>query len=307
MMQYQSLLPIFVFFIIGILLRLFGLANREQSAFLFRVVLYVTLPALVFLAIADAELTRRTVFLPVAGFVVNLVCVAAAIFYVRTTKLADYRAGALVLGAGITNMLFVFPFVVAVLGQSALADAILFDLGNAVFVGTIAYSTTLHFGKVKSASVTFFLLKTMRAPIFVSVAAGIVTNLFHLSVPAVASNILSPLGATTIPLVLMAVGISFSTKGLIGALPVVTLLLRMPFGLIVGALVAWVLGFEGLTAAVIVISAAAPIGFSSVTLASIGGLDTEQATSALSLSVAIGMVSTTLLLISAVQWLRLGG
>ncbi len=305
-MPYQSLLPIFVFFLIGILLRFFGLANREQATFLYRFVFYVTLPALVFEAIADAELTRRTILLPVAGFVVNLVCVTAGILYSRTKNLADNQAGALVLGAGITNMLFVFPFVLAVLGRSALADAIMFDLGNAVFVGTIAYSVSLHFGKTKAASVASFLLKTLRSPIFVSVAAAITVSTLHLSVPEIAINILSPLGAMTIPLVLIAVGISFSTVGLLGPLPTVTLLLRMPLGLIVGALVAWTFGFEGVTAAIIVVSAAAPIGFSSVTLASIGGLDTEQAASALSLSIAIGMVSTTLLLIAAVRWLGPG-
>jgi len=305
-MPLQTLLPIFVYFLIGFLLRYRGIANRDQADFLFRVVLYVTLPALVFLAIADAELSHRTILLPVAGITVNLVCAIAAIFYVRTMKLENHRAGAIVLGAGITNMLFVFPFVLSVLGQAALADAILFDLGNAVFVGTIAYSISFYFGKSKAASGASLLLKTIRAPIFVAVAAALIVNTFHISIPTFASEILSPLGAVTIPLVLIAIGISFSTAGFSGRLPVVTILLRMLLGFIVGLLIVWAFGFAGATAAVIVVSAAAPIGFSSVTLASIGELDTEQAAAALSMSVAIGMISTTLLLMVAVRWLGPG-
>jgi predicted permease len=296
-MPYQSLLPIFVFFVIGILLRSFGLADREQSAFLFRIILYVTLPALVFLAIADAELTRRTVLLPVLCFVINLVCTFVAIVYARTANLDDRHAGTLILGAGITNMLFVFPFVLATLGRAALAEAILFDLGNAVFVATVAYSLAIRFGKSRVATVTSFLFKTLRSPIFLAVAAGIVANILDWSVPEIAKEILSPLGAATIPLVLIAIGISFSIVGLFGRLPIMTLLLRMPLGLIIGMLIVWTLGFEGLTAAVIVVSAAAPIGFSSVTLVSIADLDIEQAASALSISIAVGMISTTLLLI----------
>ena len=65
-MPLQTLLPIFAYFLLGFMLRYFGLAPSAHAAFLFRVVLYVTLPALVFLAIADAVLSRRTILLPVA-------------------------------------------------------------------------------------------------------------------------------------------------------------------------------------------------------------------------------------------------
>ena len=304
-MPLQTLLPIFVYFLIGFLLRFSGLARSEQAAFLFRLAFYVTLPALVFLAIADAELSRRTILLPVAGITVNIVCAMSAILYVRLTKLDNRRAGAVVLGAGIMNTLFVFPFILSVLGQVALAEAILFDIGNAVFVGTIAYSVTVYFGKAKTASAVSYLFKTIRAPIFVAVVAALIINAFQISVPTIAHNILSPLGSATIPLVLIAVGISFSTVGLAGPLTVVTVLLRMLLGLIAGLLIAWAFGFEGLTAAVVVVLAAAPIGFNSVPMASIGELDTEQAAAALSVSIAIGMVSTTLLLFAALRWLGL--
>jgi len=304
-MPLQTLLPIFVYFLIGFLLRFSGLARSEQAAFLFRLAFYVTLPALVFLAIADAELSRRTILLPVAGITVNIVCAMSAILYVRLTKLDNHRAGAVVLGAGIMNTLFVFPFILSVLGQVALAEAILFDIGNAVFVGTIAYSVTVYFGKAKTASAVSYLFKTIRAPIFVAVVAALIINAFQISVPTIAHNILSPLGSATIPLVLIAVGISFSTVGLAGPLTVVTVLLRMLLGLIAGLLIAWAFGFEGLTAAVVVVLAAAPIGFNSVPMASIGELDTEQAAAALSVSIAIGMVSTTLLLFAALRWLGL--
>jgi malate permease and related proteins len=302
-MPYQLLLPVFVFFIIGALLRSFGLASRDQGAFLFRIVLYVTLPALVFLAIANAELTGRAILLPVCAFMINVVCTIGAMIYARALKLENRQAGAVVLGAGITNMLFVFPFVLATLGQAALAEAILFDLGNAVFVATVAYSLALYFGERSAGTVTAFLFKTLRSPIFLAVSLAIIVNISDWPVPETVVDILSPLGRATIPLVLIAIGVSFSAAGLFDRLPVVTLLLRMPLGLLIGALLTWAFGFESLMATVIVVSAAAPIGFSSVTLASIADLDTEQAASALSVSVAVGMISTTaLLLVTARLW-----
>jgi len=302
-MPLKTLLPIFTYFLIGFLLRYLGIARSEQAAFLYRLVFYVTLPALVFLSIANAELSRRTILLPVAGITVNLACAFAALIYVRMTKLGNKQAGAVVLGAGITNMLFVFPFIFAVLGQAALADAILFDLGNAIFVGTLAYSISLYFGEAESTSALSYVFKTVRAPIFVAVAAALVINAQDISVPAIADDILSPLGSATIPLVLIAVGISFSTAGISGPLTLATIFLRMLLGLIAGLIIVWTFGFAGVTAAVVVVSAAAPIGFNSVPLASIGKLDTKQAAAALSVSVAIGVVTTTLLLVIAVQWL----
>jgi predicted permease len=129
---------------------------------------------------------------------------------------------------------------------------------------------------------------------------------FQIPVPAIAENILSPLGSATIPLILIAVGISFSIAGLSARLTVATVLLRMLLGLITGLLIVWGFGFSGVTAAVVIVLAAAPIGFNSVSLASIGKLDTEQAAAALSVSVAIGLVSTTLLLIIALRVLGAG-
>jgi predicted permease len=305
-MPLDTLLPIFAYFLIGFLLRFRGLAGSEQAAFLFRLAFYVTLPALVFLVISGAEFERRTIFLPIAGITVNLVCTAAAIFFVRMTKIDNRQAGAVVLGAGIMNTAFVFPFVLSVLGQSALAEAVLFDLGNAVFVGVFAYSISLYFGNAQAESKGSYLFKTIRAPIFVAVAAALIVNVFQIPVPAIAENILSPLGSATIPLILIAVGISFSIAGLSARLTVATVLLRMLLGLITGLLIVWGFGFSGVTAAVVIVLAAAPIGFNSVSLASIGKLDTEQAAAALSVSVAIGLVSTTLLLIIALRVLGAG-
>lgn len=301
-MPFETLLPIFAYFLVGFLLRTFGVASGEQAAFLFRLVFYVTLPALVFGAISDAELTRRTMLLPIAGTTVNLVCAAAAIFYVRATKTDNRKAGAVVLGAGIMNTAFVFPFVLSVLGRPALAEAVLFDLGNAVFVGIIAYPVSLYFGDAGVQSAASYLIKTLRAPIFIAVAAALIVNLLQLSVPAAVTGILSPLGATTIPLILIAVGISFSTAGLFGRLTIATISLRMLLGFVVGLCIVWILGFEGVTATIIVVLAAAPIGFNSVSLASIGKLDTDQAAAALSVSVGIGLVTTTLLLLAAMRW-----
>ncbi|HEX6259141.1 MAG TPA: AEC family transporter [Woeseiaceae bacterium] len=302
-MPVESLLPILVYFLIGIILRRSGMASDSEAAFLFRFILYVTLPALVFQAISGATLTRELFLLPVSGLAINLVCMSAAIVYARAASLSPRASGVLVLGAAITNGVFVFSFVLMALGPEALAEAILVDLGNAVFVATFAYSAAGYFGSSRRASLAASLFRTIRSPLFIALAVALVCALGEIKPPVMATRVLSPLGAATIPVTIVALGISFSNVTLRDPLPIRTVLLRMPLGLAAGFFFVWLFGFTGVTATVVLVAAASPIGFSSVTLASVARLDTEQAVAALSLSVAIGLVSTTLLLWAGQRWL----
>jgi hypothetical protein len=302
-MPVESLLPILVYFLVGIALRRSGTASGSEAAFLFRFILHVTLPALVFQAISGATLTRDLILLPVSGLAINLMCMSAAIAYARAASLSTHASGTLVLGAAIMNGVFVFTFVLMSLGPEALAEAILVDLGNAVFVATFAYSAAGYFGGSRRASLAASLFRTFRSPIFIALAIGLVCALGELRPPAMAMRVLSPLGAATIPLTMVALGISFSHVALRDPLAVRTVLLRMPLGLAAGFFFVWLFGFAGATATVVLVAAASPIGFSSVTLASVARLESEQAVAALSLSVAVGMASTPLLLWAAHRWL----
>ncbi|HSD69676.1 MAG TPA: AEC family transporter [Woeseiaceae bacterium] len=302
-MPVESLLPILVYFLIGILLRRTGLAGAGEAAFLFRFILYVTLPALVFQAISGATLTRDLVLLPIAGLGVNLVCMTAAIAYARAVSLSTAATGVLILGAAITNGVFVFSFVLMALGPEALAEAILVDLGNAVFVSTFAYSAAAWFGSPQTPSVTSSLFRMLRSPLFIALAAALVCSLAGMRPPDLAARVLTPLGAATIPLTIVALGISFSNVTLRDPLPLRAVLLRMPLGFAAGLFFVWLFGFTGTTATVVLVAAASPIGFSSVTLASVARLDTEKAVAALSISVVFALVTTTVLLWAGQAWL----
>jgi predicted permease len=189
------------------------------------------------------------------------------------------------------------------LGPEALAEAILVDLGNAVFVATIAYSAAAYFGSTQRASIAASLLRMLRSPLFIALAIALICALGELEPPVLVTRVLSPLAAITMPLTIVALGISFSNVTLRDPMPIRAVLLRMPLGLAAGLFFVWLFGFTGTTATIVLIVAASPIGFSSVTLASVARLDTEQAVAALSISVAVGLASTTLLLWAGQRWL----
>ena len=206
----QALVSIFAFFALGAILRATKVASREHSQFIFRLVFFVTLPALAFGAISDTLLTPRSFALPLIGFLVNLVCALTAVAYARFSNLYPTLAGSVVLGASITNMVFMFPFVLVSLGREALADAVLYDVGNAVFLATGAYAISSRFGAHGAASMLASLGNMLRSPLFVAVFAAVIVNVNGWNVPALVDSVLGPLGAMTMPLILIALGVSFS-------------------------------------------------------------------------------------------------
>jgi predicted permease len=78
-------------------------------------------------------------------------------------------------------------------------------------------------------------------------------------------------------------------------------------GLLAASFFVYVFDLQGATAVTVIAAGAAPIGFNSVTLASVGKLDTEHATASLSVSVAIGLVTTSAIVLLGARWLGLSG
>jgi predicted permease len=175
---------------------------------------------------------------------------------------------------------------------------VLFDLGNAVFVASVANSLAIRLGQKDSVAVRGALMRLLRTPLFIALVAAIILNFSGLRVPELLATLLSPIGKLTVPLTIVALGLSFSAINLSRSRAFFTVMLRMVCGLVGGLFLIAIFGLEGGTALVVAVSAAAPIGFSAVTLTAVARLDTGQITAAVSLSVLIGMFST-----SAILWL----
>jgi len=296
-MPFESLLPILVYVLAGVGLRAAGFADRGMADILFRFVFVATLPALVFVSIVDAQLDRHSALLPFIGFAMNSISALAAWAYSRRKQLSETQAGAMILCAGITNGMFMFPFVLAILGQEGLAIAVLVDAGNAVFVATVGYAISVRYAHAGSAVPSGSLLRMLRSPLFIALLVALTINIGDFESPVALTAALQPLGRATMPVTLVALGITLSLNAFRGALPAVTVALRMLPGLAAGLAFTWLLGLEGLTAVIVVAIGAAPVGFMSVTIVSVAKCDTGQAASAVSISVLIGVLTTTAILV----------
>jgi predicted permease len=255
-----------------------------------KLVFYITMPALILITVSKTPMTGERWLLPLANFAVNLACFCIALMFIRWRKITGITAGSMVIGPSLINTIFMLPFVLAFFGETGLANALLFDFGNTLFMATIAYAAAHRFSGQQTSNFAM-LGKVLSSPIVISLVAAILISITSATLPRMALEVLRPLGEMTIPILLVALGVLFSVNRGHMAMLMPALAIRYLGGLACATAIALLLGFQGDTFAIVVLMGAAPIGFMSVTLASMANLDVKFASSLASVSILLGLVT----------------
>jgi predicted permease len=135
------------------------------------------------------------------------------------------------------------------------------DSGLALAVVYFAFSATLQFtAGVSLAAGTTSVRHLMKMPVIYAVAGSAVFILAGLQVPAFIANTLEILGGLTIPLMLMALGVSLASLS-VRSLPrnLFLSLVRMAGGFALSFLVAWALDLPPMARGVLLIQASMPV------------------------------------------------
>lgn len=292
----SRLAPIFFFFLIGVLLRRVGLAQRSDGDFVLRLAFFVTLPLLILITLDGATLSADKIWLPVANIVVNLLCLGAMLLTTRPLRLEKPVLGAMAMNTMIANNAFMFPFMLAVYGDSGFADSVLFDFGNAIMVATVTYATAFRYSDEPYDR--FSMLKRIaKAPLFWALVIGLPLSGPGRALPQGVVSVISPLAQMTAPLILIALGIFFSLSFRQLKLVGLALFVRMGLGFVFGLGFATLVGLDGQTLVVVALCSGAPIGFTALTFASLARLDMELTTTAVSLSILVGLFYVPLLML----------
>ena len=288
--------PIFFYFVVGVLLRRTGLADRSHGDFVLRLAFFVTLPLLILLTLPEADLTVDKLLLPAANIVVNLLCFAAMLLSTMSLSLPRPVIGALAMNTLIVNNAFMFPFMLAIYGESGFADAVLYDFGNAIMVATVTYAIAFRFSDEPWRPYAM-LRRIAGSPLFWALGIGVALSVSGIAIPAAILPIVEPVAQMTAPLILIALGIFFSFSMRQIRLVGLSLAIRMGLGLAFGVGFAVLAGLEGQEFIVVALCSAAPIGFMALTFTSMAKLDTELTASAVSLSIFLGLIYIPLLLL----------
>lgn len=210
-------MSIFLLLFIGYGTKKVGLLKEKDADLLNTVVIYLTLPAFIFNAIYGYRepLPLSMIKVPILGFAMIAVVLVIAYFIGRTLNLDRPTLGGLIIAAGFGNTGFLgYPVVLAAFGPGkALVTAALYDeLAMALPLYTVGVLIAAGFAgqKVERGQ----LLKVLTFPALLAIPAALILRPIPLPEPLMES--LRYLGAGTIPLVMISLGLSLSARSLHG-------------------------------------------------------------------------------------------
>lgn len=276
-------------FFCGVALRRADWASADHGRALLKFVFNVALPILIFGALAGVPLEREHALLPVTAICVSLCGWGAAAFVARRMKLPRLGEGAMALCAMSLNNSMIYPFAALSLGAAAFSQLVMFDMGHAVLVWTVTTVVACRYGS-HADDIPVLLRRTLGAPPLWVLVAALVLNFTAAPIPRHFLHVVLVIGQTLMLLVPLSMGLLVSARGMRRPEVITAVALRSLFGLAVGVLLVRLFGLTGSAAAIALIGAAAPIGFTAVVLSAREGLDLDLAASAAAISVFLGSV-----------------
>jgi predicted permease len=253
--------------------RQWGILSREDGLLLVRVVIYLTMPPLIFLVLLRADLEPSLALVPVAGWLIHLVLLVPLILLVRRSRLDSPRGGAIVVSTAVGNTgFFGIPLIAASGTGFSVAAAVMYDAlatGLITWTSTVAVAGAMGEGG-KGPRVDWGQVgKSLLLPPVWALVAGLGLNLAGVNeLPDVAERPLEILAAAVLPLVMIYAGLMIDLSSLrrvwreVSAIAVV----RLGVAAGVGLGVATLFRFDGEILTTVVLMAAMPTAMMSLVL-----------------------------------------
>lgn len=194
-----------IMILLGVLLRQIGFLKQSDRDLLSKIVLYIALPAMVFINLKDADISLNMIYLPFLGIITSCLLLIIAYIYCRINNYSKRTAWTVMIAASIMNTGFIgFPVSLGVFGNEGFLHAVFFDLSTSSLI--VAYGIILvkEFGGDRREvlkNAVFFM------PIW-GVIFGLIFNVFNIPLFYVAESIIDYFSQATIPLIMLSLGLS---------------------------------------------------------------------------------------------------
>ncbi len=290
-----NILPVILLFFVGLILNRTGIVKREHGDVFIKIVFYVALPGMIMDSIPNIELSAELAFLPLISAIVIFSMYFISSFFGRMMGLKPTTLGVFIIGTMILNNGLLFPFIIETYGNEGLVRLVIFDFSNGLLAFTFVYYQACKFGTKTNNDKTLYK-KFLFSPTIWALVAGIVLNLTNASIPPLLTKFFQISGDLTIPLIMLALGVYFTPR-IIKAVPLFSaILIRSGIGFVIGLLLCSLFNIEGLSRTIVLISSAAPVGFNSLTFATLEDMDKEFAASLVSVAMIIGLIVAPILI-----------
>jgi predicted permease len=259
---------------IGVGLRHARVLREDNGPVLVNLVIYATMPALVFTIIAHERLSLGLVLVPIAGYLIHVVMLGIGWVMARVRHADRPTEGAMLVATGVGNTGFFGVPLIAASGLGvSLAAAVFYD---AFATGVITWTSTVvianSYGSVegRTSGIDWSALRRgLLMPPMVALYVALAWNLVGLGAPSHWINRpLVLLGSATLPLVMLYAGLMLDWRALRRAWPEVGMITvaRLVGGAIVGLAIGTLLGLAPAVLHTVVLMAAMPTAMMSMVL-----------------------------------------
>ena len=196
--------------LLGFFLKYIGFLKQSDRDLLSNIVLYIMLPAMVFINLKKATISSDMLYLPVLGIALSILLLVPAYIYCKVRKYDERTTWTILLAASLMNTGFIgFPVSLGVFGDAGFLNAVFFDLSTSVMVVLYGVVLAKKFGgDAREAVKSIVTFMPLWAVIF-----GLLFNALDInSLGYVLDSILEYLAGATIPMIMLALGLSLDFR-----------------------------------------------------------------------------------------------
>ena len=198
------ILMVFSLALFGVIARKTKILREEAKPSIVDIMLYIALPPLIFVSMATEitwDMLVSGISLPFLSLAVILIMFLLAFILGRLKLVTEKRKRTMAVLCAMPNTGFMgFPVVLAVLGETGLAYAVLYDVGVTIAFCSVAIMA-LQGRSVQKAS-----WRGLINPALVATVLAIISNWLRVEIPEVVLTPLQIMGNATIPLAMLIMG-----------------------------------------------------------------------------------------------------
>ncbi|ENN96545.1 auxin efflux carrier [Methanocaldococcus villosus KIN24-T80] len=290
----ETVLIIISLVLIGYILKFFNILKESDRRILNNIVIYIAMPSTIFLSILK-NLSKSEVIiflkLPIALFFSFLMCGIISYFLGKFLNLDNKKLGSLILISMLGNTGFLgYPVVLNLFGDEGLVRAIFCDLGSVFITMLVGSYVGVKFGKGGRNVIR----EVLTFPPLITAIFSIILVLFNFKLTYLPNFLLKTinyLSSTTVPLIMLSLGISLSPNAMrfgifFGILASIFRFLIAPaFSLSISEL----LNIKGLERDVLLVESSMPSAMMSLVLGSLYDLDVKIISSAIFITTVLSL------------------
>lgn len=298
MNSYETIIAIVVLILIGYICRRIGLLKPDDAKILNKIVVYLAIPSLIFLAMYNADLSDTVTLgtITLICITIGILCGDIAYLFASLRNYSKETRWGLVTASAMLNSGFLgYPVVLGVFGSIGLVSAVFYDLGSVILFIFFGFLLILVYG----GNYQGIFKESVFFPSIIAISLGVLANIFQLPLGSLVPDILDYLSGAAIPLIMLSLGLSLEFKEVkeyFAAASFVSVI-RLVISPLIAIVFASLLGLSGVNFQVTVVQAGMPSGMLTMVLAIIYNLDIKITAACVFLSTALSMVSLTALIL----------